>query len=104
MRDCGVDGLDSDFGCAMDYLHNFIPDLDLGGFANKDTAPPKAQNALASALYSKTVQSLGEQFSMSSRQRSILGCLQAPHAQDFLTVTHRRVRSAHVSSGVPSHS
>ncbi|XP_076909315.1 uncharacterized protein LOC143566517 [Bidens hawaiensis] len=51
LRDCGVDGVDSDFGCAMDYLHNSIPDLDLGGFANKDTAPLKAQNVLASALY-----------------------------------------------------
>ncbi|KAL8249841.1 hypothetical protein R6Q59_006709, partial [Mikania micrantha] len=65
-----------DFGCALDCLHNSIPDLDLGGFTNKDTAPPKAQNVLASALYSKIT----------------------PHAQDFLTVIPIEGLGQHMSA------
>lgn len=50
------------------------------------TPPPIAQNYLASARYSKTVQRLGEKFSISTRQRVVLECLQPPHAQDLLTI------------------
>ncbi|KAL8247612.1 hypothetical protein R6Q59_008828 [Mikania micrantha] len=93
-----VDGLDPDFGCALDCLHNSIPDLELGVFTNKDTAPPKAQNVLASALYSKTVQSLGEKFGLSTRQKTVLECLQTPHAQDFLTVIPIEGLGQHMSA------
>ncbi|KAL8258895.1 hypothetical protein R6Q59_026848 [Mikania micrantha] len=98
LRNCSVDGLDPNFGCALDCLHNSIPDLDLGGFTDKDTAPPKAQNVLASALYSKTVQSLGEKFSLSTRQKAVLECLQTPHAQDFLTVIPIEGLGQHMSA------
>ncbi|KAL8248959.1 hypothetical protein R6Q59_005827 [Mikania micrantha] len=86
------------YSCALDCLHNSIPDLDLGGFTNKDTAPPKAQNVLASALYSKTVQSLGEKFGLSTRQKVVLECLQTPHAQDFLTVIPIEGLGQHMSA------
>ncbi|KAL8250233.1 hypothetical protein R6Q59_033926 [Mikania micrantha] len=67
-------------------------------FTNKDIAPPKAQNVLASALYSKTVQSLGEKFGLSTRQKAVLECLETPHAQDFLTVIPIEGLSQHMSA------
>ncbi|KAJ0778965.1 putative exostosin [Helianthus annuus] len=63
-----------------------LPDFDIGGFSNKDTAPSKPQKTLANALFSKIAQSLGENFDLSSRQKAVWECLKGPHAQDFLTV------------------
>jgi hypothetical protein len=39
---------------------------------------------LASVLFSKIVQDMEVQFDMTTRQKTILGCLQVAHAQDFL--------------------
>ena len=41
---------------------------------------------MANALFSKTAQSLGEVFELSSRDKAVIECLKGPHAQDFLTV------------------
>ncbi|KAD6453473.1 hypothetical protein E3N88_08178 [Mikania micrantha] len=105
LRNCSVDGLDPDFGCALDCLHNSITDLDLGGFTNKDTAPPKAQNVLASALYSKTVQSLGQKIRSVNSPKSGVR-MSSDSACSRLSVCHpnRRIRPTHVSSGVPGYS
>nr|GEV90024.1 putative reverse transcriptase domain-containing protein [Tanacetum cinerariifolium] len=62
-----------------------LPDFDLSGFSNKDTAPPRAQNVLACALFSEIVKSLGASFDLSPRQKAVVECLRAPHAQNFLT-------------------
>ncbi|XP_022040435.1 uncharacterized protein LOC110942984 [Helianthus annuus] len=98
LRDSGIAGLDSDYVCALDCMHMSLPDFDIGGFSNKDTAPPKAQNALASALFSRIVQSLGEKFSLFPRQKAVFNCLRAPHAQDFLTVIPIEGLGQHMSA------
>ena len=46
--------------------------------------PPKAQHVLTSALFSKIVQDMEVKFDMTTRQKTVLGCLQAAHARDFL--------------------
>ncbi|KAK1434236.1 hypothetical protein QVD17_11155 [Tagetes erecta] len=86
LRSCGLDGLDSDYGCALERLQTSLPDFDISGFSKKDTAPPKAQHVLASALFSRIGQSLEVRFDLSPRQKAVVACLQAPRAQDFLTV------------------
>ncbi|KAJ0892002.1 hypothetical protein HanPSC8_Chr09g0360721 [Helianthus annuus] len=55
LRESGICGMDSDYVCALACLRDTIPSFDFSGFTNKDTAPPKAQHALASALFSKIV-------------------------------------------------
>ncbi|KAJ0900450.1 putative RNA-directed DNA polymerase [Helianthus annuus] len=72
LRACCMGDLDSDFRAALDGLQAVLPDVDLGGFANKDTAPREPQTILASAFYGKTVKEINGVF--------------GPHAQDFLTV------------------
>ncbi|GKB35733.1 hypothetical protein Tco_0880675, partial [Tanacetum coccineum] len=59
LQGCGIDGADSDYGYALDRVRMSLPEFDLSGFSNKDTAPPKAQNVLACALFSEIVKSLG---------------------------------------------
>ncbi|XP_035834198.1 uncharacterized protein LOC118482693 [Helianthus annuus] len=71
---------------ALDNPHSSLPDLDLGGFYIKDTAPIKAQKILANALYGEIVKTVEEKFAFSPRQRAVFECLRAPHAQDFLSV------------------
>lgn len=83
LRNSGICGMDSDYVCALACLHDTIPGLDFSGFTNKDTAPPKAQHSLASALFSKIVQDIEVHFDMTIRQKVIFECLRAPHAQDF---------------------
>ena len=39
LQGCVIDGVDSDYGYAMDRLRMSLPDFDLSGFSNKDTAP-----------------------------------------------------------------
>ncbi|KAL8257952.1 hypothetical protein R6Q59_029993 [Mikania micrantha] len=82
----GVVGLDPDYQEALERLNVSLPDLDIGGFSNKDTAPSKPQKTLANALFSKIAQSLGEAFDLSPRQKAVFECLKGPHAQEFLTV------------------
>ncbi|KAJ0542228.1 putative reverse transcriptase domain, exostosin [Helianthus annuus] len=86
LRECGGGLLDSDYTGALDNLHSSLPDLDLGGFYIKDTAPIKAQKILANALYGEIVKTVEEKFALSPRQRAVFECLRAPHAQDFLSV------------------
>ncbi|KAJ0843610.1 putative exostosin [Helianthus annuus] len=86
LRECGGELLDSDYKGALDNLHSSLPDLDLGGFYIKDTAPIKAQKILANALYGEIVKTVEEKFAFSPRQRAVFECLRAPHAQDFLSV------------------
>ncbi|KAJ0771049.1 putative exostosin [Helianthus annuus] len=84
LRDSGICGMDSDYVCALACLRDTIPSFDFSGFTNKDTAPPKAQHALASALFSKIVHEIEVQFNLTVRQKAVFECLRAPHAQDFL--------------------
>ena len=86
LRNSGVVGLDPDYQQALERLNVSLPDLDIGGFSNKDTAPSKPQKTLANALFSKIAQSLGEAFDLSPRQKAVFECLKGPHAQEFLTV------------------
>ena len=86
LRNSGVAHVDTDYSGAIDLLQRSIPDFDIGGFFNKDTAPKKPQKTLANALYNRIAQSLEEDFHLSVCQKAVLECLQKPHAQDFLTV------------------
>ncbi|KAM0000884.1 putative exostosin [Helianthus debilis subsp. tardiflorus] len=67
-------------------LHESLHVFDLGGFSNNNTAPKKPQKTLANALCCRIAQSLGEDFHLSPRQKTVIECLQRPHAQDFLIV------------------
>ncbi|KAJ0523272.1 putative exostosin [Helianthus annuus] len=86
LRNSGVVELDGDYLQVLGHLNVSLPDFDIGGFSNKDTAPSKPQQTLANALFSKIAQSLGEISDLSSRQKAVWECLKGPHAQDFLTV------------------
>ncbi|KAI3506918.1 hypothetical protein L1887_21559 [Cichorium endivia] len=83
-RNSGICGMDTDYYSALDRLRDTIPDFDCSGFTNKDTAPPKSQKTLASALFSKIVKSMEVDFDMTFTQKAVFECLRAPHAQDFL--------------------
>jgi len=56
----------------------------VSSFTGKDTVPPKTQHVLANTLFSKSVQDMKVKFDMTTRQKAVLGCLQAAHARDFL--------------------
>ncbi|KAJ0717216.1 putative exostosin [Helianthus annuus] len=86
LRESGVVGMDGDYDMALGELHRHLPDLDIGGFANRDTAPPKTQKTLASALFCRIAQNIGSDFCTTPRQNAVLECLRGPHAQDFLSV------------------
>nr|GEV28544.1 auxilin-like protein [Tanacetum cinerariifolium] len=83
---CGIDGADFDYGYALDRVHMSLPEFDLSGFSNKDTAPPKAHNVLVCALFSEIVKSLEASFDLSPSQKVVVECLQAPRAQNILTI------------------
>ncbi|KAJ0540593.1 hypothetical protein HanRHA438_Chr09g0374631 [Helianthus annuus] len=84
LRDSSICGMDSDYVCALACLRDTIPSFDFSGFTNKDTPPPKAQHALASALFHKIVHKIEVQFDLTVRQKAVFECLGAPNAQDFL--------------------
>ncbi|GJT27036.1 hypothetical protein Tco_0907311 [Tanacetum coccineum] len=84
LRDCGICGMDDDYISSLDCLRDTIPSFDFSCFTNKDTAPTKAQQTLASALFSKMVKDMEVHFDMTVRQKVIFECLRATHAQDFL--------------------
>uniref|UniRef100_A0A251SW88 Auxilin-like protein n=1 Tax=Helianthus annuus TaxID=4232 RepID=A0A251SW88_HELAN len=86
LRNSGVDNTDPEYANTLERLHESLPDFDLGGFSNKDTAPKKPQKTLANALCCRIAQSLGEDFHLSPRQKAVIERLQRPHAQDLLTV------------------
>ncbi|KAL8250908.1 hypothetical protein R6Q59_034601 [Mikania micrantha] len=75
-----------------------FPILILAGSLIRTPPLLKPKNVLASALYSKTVQSLGEKFGLSTRQKAVLECLQTPNAQDFLTVIPIEGLGQHMSA------
>ncbi|GJR38451.1 putative reverse transcriptase domain-containing protein [Tanacetum coccineum] len=97
LQGCGIDGADSDYGYALDRVRMSLPEFDLSGFSNKDTAP-KAQNVLACALFSEIVKSLGVSFDLSPRQKAVVECLRAPRAQNFLTVIPIEGLGQHMSA------
>jgi len=78
--------MDSNFDNALDDLGGTIPNFDVSSFTCKDTVLPKAQHVLVSSLCSKSVQDMEVKFDMSTRHKTFLGCLQVPHAHDFLIV------------------
>ncbi|GKB89334.1 hypothetical protein Tco_0961606 [Tanacetum coccineum] len=80
----GICGMDDDYVSALACLRNTIPSFDFSCFANKDTAPSKSQQTLASALFSEMVKDMEVHFDMTVRQKAVFECLRAPHAQDFL--------------------
>ncbi|GJY35887.1 hypothetical protein Tco_0421265 [Tanacetum coccineum] len=84
IKDSGICGMDDDYVSALACLHDTIPSFDFSVFTNKDTAPSKAQQTLASALFSEMVKDMKVHFDMTMRQKAVFECLRAPHAQDFL--------------------
>ncbi|GKD06541.1 hypothetical protein Tco_1181515 [Tanacetum coccineum] len=84
LRDSGICGMDVDYASALACLRDTIPSFDFNVFTNKDTAPSKAQQTLASALSSEMVKDMEVLFDMTVRQKTVFECLRAPHAQDFL--------------------
>lgn len=77
LRNSGVLGMDSDYAQALKRLNDSLPGFDIGGFSNKDTAPPKPQKTLANALFGKIAQSLGEVFGLSPVRRQLLNACRA---------------------------
>ena len=86
----------SNFDNALDGFRGTIPDLDINSFTSKDTVPLKAY-VLLSALFNKSVQDMEVKFDMTTRQKAILGCLQAAHAHDFLPAILNDGLSQHMS-------
>ncbi|GJU89220.1 putative reverse transcriptase domain-containing protein [Tanacetum coccineum] len=56
--DSGICGMDVDYASALACLRDTIPSFDFNVFTNKDTAPSKAQQTLASALFSEMVKDM----------------------------------------------
>ncbi|GKB63897.1 hypothetical protein Tco_0920083 [Tanacetum coccineum] len=84
LRNSDICGMDDDYVCALACLRDTIPSFDFCIFTNKDTAPSKSQQTLASALFSEMVKDMKVHFDMTVRQKAVFECLRAPHAQDFL--------------------
>ncbi|GJU13398.1 hypothetical protein Tco_1135794 [Tanacetum coccineum] len=84
LRDSGICGMDVDYASALACLRDTIPSFDFNIFTNKDTAPSKAQQILASALSSEMIKDMEVRFDMIVRQKAVFECLRAPHAHDFL--------------------
>ncbi|GJW65974.1 hypothetical protein Tco_0117858 [Tanacetum coccineum] len=84
LRDSDICGMDDDYVSALACLRGKIPRFDFSCFTNKDTAPSKAQQTLASALFSEMVKDMKAHFDMTVRHKAVFECLRAPHAQDFL--------------------
>ncbi|KAJ0435893.1 hypothetical protein HanIR_Chr17g0898421 [Helianthus annuus] len=72
LRNSGVGNTGPDYASALERLQESLPDFDLGGFFNRDTAPKKPQKTLANALCCRIAQSLGEDFHLSPRRKSLL--------------------------------
>jgi hypothetical protein len=72
--------MDTIFDIVLNDLCGTIPDFDISSFTCKDIVHPKAQHILVSALVSKKIQDMEVKFDMTTRQKAVLGCLQAAHA------------------------
>ncbi|GKD98219.1 putative reverse transcriptase domain-containing protein [Tanacetum coccineum] len=68
----GICGMDDDYVSALAYLRDAIPSFDFSCFTNKDIAPSKAQQILASALFSEMVKDMEIHFDMTVRQKAVL--------------------------------
>ncbi|GKB74539.1 putative reverse transcriptase domain-containing protein [Tanacetum coccineum] len=66
LRDSGICGMDDDYVSVLACLRDTIPSFDFSGFTNKDTAPSKAQQTLASALFSEMVKDMEVRFDMTT--------------------------------------
>ncbi|GJT92818.1 putative reverse transcriptase domain-containing protein [Tanacetum coccineum] len=97
LRDSGVCGMDDDYVSSLACLRDTITSFDFSVFTNKDTAPSKAQQTLASALFSEIVKDMEVHFDMTVRQKAFFECLCAPHAQDFLLAIPIDGLSQHMS-------
>ncbi|GKE23837.1 hypothetical protein Tco_1435349 [Tanacetum coccineum] len=80
LRDNGICGIDNDYVFALNFLRDMISSFNFSCFMNKDTAPSKAQQTLASALFSEMVKDMEVHFDMTVRQNKVFECLRAPHA------------------------
>ncbi|MFS8030320.1 hypothetical protein Hanom_Chr17g01532621 [Helianthus anomalus] len=63
----GVIGLDQDYQQVLKRLNVSLPDFDIGGFSNKDTAPRSHRKLWRMLCLAKSFKSLGEIFDLSSR-------------------------------------
>ncbi|GKB63997.1 hypothetical protein Tco_0920183 [Tanacetum coccineum] len=75
LPDSGICGMDDDYVSAVNCLRDTIPRFDFSCFTNKDTAPSKAQQTLASALFSEMVKDMEVHFDMTVRQKAVFECL-----------------------------
>nr|GEW48802.1 reverse transcriptase domain-containing protein [Tanacetum cinerariifolium] len=60
LRDSGICGMNDDYVSVLDCLRGMIPSFDFSHFTNKDTVPSKAQQTLASALFSEMVKNIDD--------------------------------------------
>ncbi|GKD25071.1 hypothetical protein Tco_1231285 [Tanacetum coccineum] len=70
----GICGMDDDYVSALACLRDTIPSFDFNIFTNKDTSPSKAQQTLASALFSEMVKDMEVRFDMTVRQKAVFEC------------------------------
>ncbi|GKC10406.1 hypothetical protein Tco_1007188 [Tanacetum coccineum] len=71
LRDSGICGMDDDYVYALACLRDMIPSFNFSGFTNKDTAPSKAQQKSANALFSEMVNDMEVHFDMTMRQKAV---------------------------------
>ena len=62
LRNSGVANTDPDYASALERLHESLPDFDLGGFSNKDTAPKKATENFGECLLLSNRTKFGRRF------------------------------------------
>lgn len=64
LRDSGIYSMNLDFDISLDGLSGVILDFDFSGFPRKNIVPLKAQCALASVFFNKSVQDMNVKFDM----------------------------------------
>ncbi|PNX79464.1 hypothetical protein L195_g035450 [Trifolium pratense] len=79
--------MDLDFDNALDGLRDTIPTFDFSNFASKDIVPPKAQHILSSVLFGKIVQDMKVDFSVTTRQKAVFGCLKRHMLKTFSSLS-----------------
>ncbi|GJZ91856.1 hypothetical protein Tco_0663921, partial [Tanacetum coccineum] len=98
LRDNGLYSMYDDYVFALACLCGTIPSFDFSCFTNKDTAPSKPQQTLASAFFSEVVKYIEVHLDMTVRQKVFFECLRASHTQDFLLAIPIDRLSQHMSS------
>nr|GEV42444.1 putative reverse transcriptase domain-containing protein [Tanacetum cinerariifolium] len=84
LRESGICGMNDDYVSALACLRDTILSFDVSGFTNKDTVPSKAQQTMVNVFFSKMIKDMKVHFDMTMRQKTVIKCLRAPHAHDFL--------------------